>query len=55
MMTDIELKELVASLAVAQAETNKQFQESDRRFKETDKQLLELVKQIGGCGTSVLG
>ena len=54
MMTDIQLKELVTSLAISQTETNKQFQESDRRFKETDKQLLELVKQIGGCGTSVL-
>ena len=57
MMTDIELKELVASLAVAQAETNKQFQETgrrfqetDRRFQETDKQLRELAKQIGGLG-----
>jgi len=42
-MTDEELKQLVASLAVSQQETAKQM-------KETDKQLKELGKQIGGLG-----
>ena len=42
-MTDIELKDLVASLAIAQKET-------DRQLQETDKQLRELGKQIGGLG-----
>ena len=42
-MTDYELKELVASLAVSQRET-------DRQLKQTDRQLKELGKQIGGLG-----
>ncbi len=42
-MTDYELKELVASLAVSQKET-------DRQLKQTDRQLKELGKQIGGLG-----
>ena len=60
-MTDEELKQLVASLAIAQQETDRQFKETDQRFKETDKQLKELGKQtdkqlkelgkqIGGLG-----
>jgi hypothetical protein len=60
-MTDEELKELVASLAVAQKETDRQLKETDRQLKETDrqlketdrqlrKQLRELGKQIGGLG-----
>ena len=56
-MTDDELKQLVASLAISQKETDKQiketdrqFKETDRQFKETDKQLKELGKQIGGLG-----
>ena len=42
-MTDDELKELVASLAITQKET-------DRQLQETDKQLRDLGKQIGGLG-----
>ena len=42
-MTDQELKDLVASLAVSQAETKKRFKETDKQFKETDKQLKNLV------------
>ena len=42
-MTDDELKDLVASLAIAQKET-------DRQIQETGKQLRELGKQIGGLG-----
>jgi hypothetical protein len=45
-MTDSELKELVASLAIAQRETTEQFKETDRRLKEssveTDRRLKEL-------------
>jgi hypothetical protein len=42
-MTDQELKELVASLAVSQKET-------DQQLKETGQQLKELGRQIGGLG-----
>ncbi|TAL45225.1 MAG: DUF3782 domain-containing protein [Methylovulum sp.] len=56
-MTDDELKQLVASLAISQKETDKQFKETDKQFKETgkqfketSKQLKELGKQIGGLG-----
>ena len=56
-MTDEELKELVASLAIAQQETARQMLETDRKMeetglqqKETDRQLKELGKQIGGLG-----
>ncbi|MGH8557563.1 MAG: DUF3782 domain-containing protein [Methylococcales bacterium] len=53
-MTDDELKELVASLAVSQKETDRQLKETDRQLKETDRQLRrqlkELGKQIGGLG-----
>ncbi|MGH8475552.1 MAG: DUF3782 domain-containing protein [Methylococcales bacterium] len=53
-MTDNELKELVAGLAVAQKETDRQLKETDRQLKETDrqlrKQIKELGKQIGGLG-----
>ncbi len=42
-MTDEELKELVASLAVTQ-------QETARKMQETDRQIKELGKQIGGLG-----
>ncbi len=42
-MTDAELKELVASLAIAQRETAEQMKRTDRRLK-------ELGKQIGGLG-----
>ncbi len=60
-MTDQELKELVASLAVSQKETDRQLKATDRQLKtrseemtqqqkETDRQLKELGKQIGGLG-----
>ncbi len=60
-MTDQELKELVASLILAQKETDKQIKETDKEIKitykelrmlqkQTDKQLKELGKQIGGLG-----
>lgn len=53
-MTDEELKQLVASLAIAQQETEKQLEklskDTNKQFKETNKQLKELGKQIGGLG-----
>jgi hypothetical protein len=49
-MNDQELKELVASLAVSQKETDRQQKETDRQLKQTDRQLKELGRQIGGLG-----
>jgi hypothetical protein len=60
-MTNLELKEFVASLAVQQAETGRQIRESqaktdrqiaetDRQIAETDRQIKELGKQLGGLG-----
>jgi len=53
-MTDDELKELVASLAISQKELSASQKETDRQLKETDRQLTkqikELGKQIGGLG-----
>jgi len=46
-MTDLELKEFVASLAIRQAETDRQIRESQTR---TDRQIEELGKQLGGLG-----
>ena len=45
-MTDEELKELVASLAIAQRETDRQLKETDRQLKETDRQLKETDRQL---------
>jgi hypothetical protein len=45
MSTD-ELRELVASLAVAQKETDRQLQETDRQLKETDRQLKETNRDL---------
>jgi len=47
IMTDNELKQLVASLAVSQKETNQQIKEMNQQ---TDKKINELGKQIGGLG-----
>jgi hypothetical protein len=60
-MTNLELKEFVASLAVQQAETSRQIRESqaktdrqiaktDRQIAKTDRQIEELGKQLGGLG-----
>jgi hypothetical protein len=43
-VTDEELKELVASLAVAQRETDRQLKETDRQLKETDRELKEIAR-----------
>ncbi len=60
-MTDDELRELVASIAISQKETDKQLRETDKQLnefqieswkqiKENRNQLKELGKQIGGLG-----
>ena len=45
-MTDQELKDLIASLAVAQKETDKQIKENGKQLKETDKQIKETAEQL---------
>ncbi len=45
-MTDLELKELVASLAIAQKETAKQMAETDREIKELGKYQKETFQEI---------
>ena len=54
-MTDEELKELVASLAIDRKETERRMRETDRQMKETSQQIKaterlvkELSKNIGG-------
>ena len=49
-MTDQELKDLVASLALGQADLQARQKETDQQMKETDKQIKELGRQIGGLG-----
>jgi hypothetical protein len=49
-VSDQELKELVASIAIAQKDTDRQLKENAVAQKETDRQLKELGKQIGGLG-----
>ena len=50
LMTDKELKEMVASLASTQKETDRLMKETDQQIKRTDRQIKELGKQIGGLG-----
>ena len=38
-LTDQELRDLVAGLAVSQKETDRQMKETDRQMKETDRQM----------------
>ncbi|MDP2902518.1 MAG: DUF3782 domain-containing protein [Methylovulum sp.] len=49
-MTDDELKQLVASLAIDQKELAQKMAQTDKQIKETGKQLKEQGKQIGGLG-----
>ncbi len=44
-MTDQELKDLVASLAVSQAKTDRQLQQTDRQLQQTDRLVQELARQ----------
>jgi len=45
-MTDKELKDLVASLAVSNDRVSKQMLETDRKMQETDRQIQETAKQM---------
>ncbi len=45
-MTDNELKELVASIAIAQKETNRQFQETDKQLKEINQEINKEIKAL---------
>ncbi len=45
-MTDEELKELVASLAIAQRETREQMKETDARMRETREQMKETDERM---------
>ncbi len=53
-MTDEELKQLVASLAIAQQKTDEQialnFKEVSKKFKETDKKIKEVSDLVGNIG-----
>jgi len=65
-MTDQELKDLVASLAISQAKTDEelnklkeaqlktdeQLKKTDEQLKKTDEQLKKLAEQIGGIGNN---
>ncbi len=50
LMTDDELKNLVASLAVSNKELRDSQKETNEQIKETNVQIKELGKQIGGLG-----
>ena len=45
-MTDDELRELVASLAVSQKESDRRIQETDRQIQETDRQMQETDRRM---------
>ncbi|MFZ2967470.1 MAG: hypothetical protein WA080_00275, partial [Sulfuricurvum sp.] len=45
-MTDQELKDLVASLAISQAKTDEQMKKTDEQMKKTDEQMKETDYQI---------
>ena len=51
-MTDQELKELVASLAVSQAKTDEQFRKTDEQFRKTDTRIEKLSKLLGNIGNN---
>jgi len=44
-MTDQELKELVSSLAIAQAKTDEQLKKTDEQLKKTDEELRNIFKK----------
>ncbi len=51
-MTDDELKNLVASLAIAQQKTDTQLKETDKQLKETDRKLDKVAKMLGGISAN---
>jgi histidinol phosphatase-like PHP family hydrolase len=54
VVTDEELKALVASLAVAQKATDEQLKETDRQLQETGRKLNKVAKMIGGISAEML-
>ena len=54
-MTDQELKDLVASLAVSQKETDRLQKETDRQLKELKTQVKQTNKQLGELGNRLGG
>lgn len=49
-MTDEELKELVASLAISQKHTDEQMKRTDEQIKRTDAKLKRVAEQLGNIG-----
>ncbi len=49
-MTDQELRDLVASIAKNQAQTDRQMAETGRKMAETDRQIKQVNKQLGELG-----
>jgi seryl-tRNA synthetase len=45
-MTDQELKDLVASLAISKAQTDEQLRETDKQMQETNKEMQELQRVL---------
>ncbi len=45
-MTDKELKDLVASLAISKAQTDEQLRETDKQMQETNKEMQELQRVL---------
>ena len=52
-MTDQELKDLVASLAVAQAKTDEQLKKTDEQLKQTDEQLNRTDEKVNRIASLV--
>jgi len=54
-MTDQELKDLVASLAIASKKTDEQFRKTDEQFKKTDEQFRKTDEQFYQTSTTLAG
>ena len=52
-MTDQELKDLVASLAIASKKTDEQFRKTDEQFKKTDEQFRKTDEKLNKIGVMV--
>ena len=51
-MTDQELKDLVAGLAVAQAQTEEQMKKTDEQMKKTDEKLNRIAAMVGNISNN---
>ncbi len=51
-MTDQELKDLVASLAVAQAKTDEQLKKTDEQLKKTSEKINRIASIVGGISNN---